>query len=79
MTDVSDVITGCVCDVLKVDRININQDSGIDITNGWDSMAHLNILMCLEKKFLCEFSEDDFIFLRTVLDLKQKLEELLSD
>ena len=74
MNNVNLDIVKCVSEILACNENDVSEDSGYDLSEGWDSVAHLNILMCLEKKFLVEFSEDDFIFLRTVDDLYQKIQ-----
>ena len=71
-------VVACAAEVLETNLQNLNEDSSIGYTEKWDSMAHLNILMCLEKKYLIEFTEDDFVFLKSVADITKKLEELLD-
>lgn len=71
-------VVDCAAEVLKTNPHDLNQGSSIDNTKNWDSMAHLNIFMCLEKKYLIEFTEDDFVFLKSVADIAKKLEELLD-
>ena len=71
-------VIACAAEVLKVDPHSLDKDSSFNITKDWDSISHLNILICLEKIYFIEFTEDDFVFLTSVADIAEKLEELLD-
>ena len=46
-----------IAEVLETDLNIINEDSSVDSVDGWDSHAHLNLILALERKFEISFDE----------------------
>ena len=65
----------CVASCLECKIEVLNEESGQDDMETWDSMNHLKILICIEAKFKFQFTEDDFLFCRNISDLATKVEE----
>ena len=61
-----------VAEVLKVPPDEISADSGLQVTPGWDSMAHVSILVAIEREFGIEVNEE-LMNCRTVGELAEKL------
>jgi acyl carrier protein len=53
-----------VRDVISDDAIALNEVTTADQVPGWDSMAHINIIIAIEQKFHIRFSTRDLIALR---------------
>ena len=49
-----------IADALKLDISQIHDDSGMDKTEGWDSMKSLSIVLEIEKIFGIRFEVDEF-------------------
>jgi acyl carrier protein len=60
-----DGISDVVRDVLGDDDIEIREDMAAGSLEGWDSMAHINIVIGVEKRFGVAFSTTDLATLRT--------------
>jgi acyl carrier protein len=45
--------------ILKIRNISKNKKYTIKNTNNWDSLAHINLMMNLEKEFKIKFSLDE--------------------
>jgi acyl carrier protein len=61
MSDVPVRVKHVVADVLGVDAETLNDDSSPDTLPSWDSLAHLNLVMALEKEFDVTLSPDDIL------------------
>jgi acyl carrier protein len=53
----------------------INNSTSIDNVNGWDSMAHVALIMELQKEFRVSISPTDAVELTSVEKIIQYLEE----
>ncbi len=61
-----------VADALKLPVEDITAESGLQVTPGWDSMAHVSILVAME----CEFGvnvDEALMNCRTVAELAEKI------
>jgi acyl carrier protein len=58
-------IQDVVRDVLGDDDLVIAEDTAAGSIDGWDSMAHVNIIIAIEKKFGLRFKAADLAGLRT--------------
>ena len=54
-----DEVRKMVSEVLKVPLNELPQDASLDSTNGWDSMAQLNICMRFQEQFRVRMSIAD--------------------
>lgn len=56
-------ISGVITGELRVD--NIRDDAGEGITEGWDSLATVNIILAIEEEFNISISTEDFLKLKS--------------
>jgi acyl carrier protein len=68
MTDDSKIarLRDIVGDILGQDPANLGEDSGVDVTEGWDSLKNLIILMEVEQEFDHRFPTDDLAEIKTI-------------
>ena len=59
-----DGIQDVVRDVLGDDDIALSENMAADEVEGWDSMAHVNIVIGIEKRFGLKFAAADLARLR---------------
>lgn len=69
-----DILRGIISGVLKVPEDSIGLEDGIQKTPGWDSLAHVSIMVEIEKEFDVEINEE-LMNCRTVAELLEKLSE----
>lgn len=61
--------------VLGAPESAINEDSSTDNIKGWDSVAHLNLIMALEEAFGTSFSPEETMDMTSVKLIRLVLEE----
>jgi len=64
-----------ISDILKVDVKQIKRDLCIGDVEEWDSLAHLQIFMELEKEFDIKFSMDDISNLDCINKIIDKVKQ----
>ena len=65
-------------DILEDEEINITEDTkAIDI-QGWDSLAHINIVENVERKFNVKFSIGEIVNLKNISDMITLIQNKLS-
>jgi acyl carrier protein len=64
-----------VAAVLGVPESTIDEDSSTDSIKGWDSVAHLNLIMALEEAFGTSFSPEETMDMTSVKLIRLVLEE----
>ena len=47
--------------VLETDESEINIDSSMKNVDSWDSLKHINLIICLEKELGLEFTNDEIV------------------
>ena len=67
------------CDVFDRDEIELTPSTTADDIEGWDSLAHLRIMMSVERAFQVRFSAAEVAALRNVGDLAEMIAARLSD
>ncbi len=63
-----------ISQILKVSPTDLTPDSALGIAPGWDSMAHIDIMMVLEDRLGVEITEDLLESLTTIESILQLLE-----
>lgn len=58
-----------ICEVLKKDNIEINEETVSEDVDGWDSLTHMAIIAHIEKSFGVVFNFREVIKLKNVGDL----------
>lgn len=56
-------------DILKKDNLKLNRNSTAADIEGWDSWAHINIIVSIEKNFNIRFSADEASSLKNIGEL----------
>jgi acyl carrier protein len=65
-------------DVFGIDDLVLTDDTTAADVPGWDSLAHVNFMYCIEEAFGVRFSEDEFGELSDVAALRRSLEDKLG-
>ena len=65
MENLLDLISG----ILKINRLNINADSGPDNIPNWDSLAHIAIITAVEQTYDIQFSMPEMLGVKKVKDI----------
>jgi acyl carrier protein len=58
-----------VADLLDLDSVELTITSVADDVDGWDSLAHVRIVVAAEEAFGCRFTTNEITGLKTVGDL----------
>jgi acyl carrier protein len=61
-------------DIFDDQTITLNLESGPDQINGWDSMAHIDIIMAIESEFKTKFTLQEISAMKTIRDIISTLE-----
>ncbi|HEV8534276.1 MAG TPA: acyl carrier protein [Candidatus Limnocylindria bacterium] len=71
-------LTGLVARVLDLPAAQV-EDASADSTPGWDSLAHLRLLMAVEEEYGVSFSPDEIADLDSVRRIGNAVERLLDE
>lgn len=63
-----------ISSILKVPTADLTPDSALGVTPGWDSMAHVDIMMVLEERLGIEITEDLLGAMTTLDGMMKQLE-----
>jgi acyl carrier protein len=61
-----ETVVQAVADILGHDPAQLGDDSGLDVTAGWDSLQHLSIIMALEEELGVRVDPEDVTTHRTI-------------
>ena len=67
------------CDVFDRDDIDLTPSTTADDIEGWDSLAHLRIMMSVEQAFQVRFNAAEVAALRNVGDLAEMIAARRAD
>ncbi len=67
-----------IAEHLNLQVADINDESGLGITEGWDSVKSLNIVLDIEKNLNIRFDMDDFEDLTSFKNIHKKVSDLLA-
>ncbi len=62
-------------DVLRDDDLVLSDDTTANEVEGWDSLAHINIMFLLESEFGVQFTDEQLNSFRNVGELRRYLTE----
>jgi acyl carrier protein len=62
-----------VAEVLYIDLSLVDDNSGPETIEAWDSLGHINIITAIEEEFDIEISPDEIAEITTVNDIKKIL------
>jgi acyl carrier protein len=60
-----------LADTLGVEPSALNDETSMENSAAWDSVAHLNLVLSLEQAFGQRFSPDEFMRMQSVAAIKQ--------
>ena len=66
-------------EVLDDDQLVLTDELTARDVEGWDSLAHINIMFALESEFGVEFDDDQLSRLRNVGELRRFIEHATGD
>ena len=69
----NDKLLQILADTLGVDVTTLNEETSMENTPAWDSVAHLNLVLSLEQAFGQRFSTDEFMQMQSVAAIRQAL------
>ncbi len=64
-----------IAETLETSLNNINEDSSVDSVNSWDSYAHLNLILALEREFQISFDDSEVVDLLNIKLIISALEK----
>lgn len=64
--------------VFANDSLTITPETTPNDIDGWDSMAHLNLIAAVQSRFKIKFASKELMALRTVGDLGQLIDSKLG-
>jgi len=67
-------ICAIAADILGIEAEELGPQSGLDVTDGWDSIQHLSIMMDVEAEFGARFSPGELAQLQTVEQIAAKVD-----
>jgi len=67
-----------IADVLEIEKEKINDESGIDTLEEWDSFSHLQIFMELEERCNVKFMIEEIQQIKTFKELSDKVLEKIG-
>ena len=69
----NDKLLQILADTLGVNIGTLNEETSMENTAAWDSVAHLNLVLSLEQAFGQRFSPDEFMQMQSVAAIRQAL------
>jgi acyl carrier protein len=69
----NDKLLQILADTLGVDVATLNEETSMENTAAWDSVAHLNLVLSLEQSFGQRFSTDEFMQMQSVASIRRAL------
>jgi acyl carrier protein len=76
MSTLEQEVIAVVASVLKQPAGCLDRDSGMGVTEGWDSLVMMEIVMAVEKQYAIQFDPEvlyDMVFVRDVVAALQAL------
>lgn len=68
-----------VAETLNVSPSTITRESTAENTNGWDSLAHVNLMIAIEQTFDIALDVEDFAKLNSIQSITEFIEKMQSD
>jgi acyl carrier protein len=78
MYDLLPEIQRIFCDVFDDPSLVITRDSNASTVEDWDSLAHVNLVTAIEKKYKIRFALGELQELKNVGDMVDLIQEKLS-
>ncbi len=78
MTDILQKLQPIFCDVMDNPKLVINRESNGHNVDGWDSLAHINLVSAIESEFKIRFALGELQELKNVGDMIDMMERKLA-
>lgn len=78
MTDTLDRLQPIFKDVFDDDSLRVERSSNADTVEGWDSLAHVNLVAAIEKEFGIRFALGELVELKNVGEMIDLMERKLA-
>ena len=69
-------LTGVFCDVFDDEDIELSERMTSDDVEGWDSLAHINLITSIEDEFGIKFIMEDLKNLKSIKAIIDKIQAL---
>lgn len=77
--EIRDLVNETIADVLNLDDEGVlGADTTAKDVPGWDSLAHVRIVLSVERRFKIRFAENDIAGLKQISDIYSLVEQKLS-
>ena len=60
--------------VLRISSSDISSDTSTDTVDGWDSLAHMNLIVAIENKYNISLDEQEIVEVTNLVSLTQLVE-----
>ena len=78
MSDTFEKLQQIFRDVFDSNDIAISRESNADTVEGWDSLAHINLVVAIEQEFHIKFALGELQVLKNVGEMIDLMEKKLS-
>ena len=78
MSDILDELQPIFQDIFEDDELSITAESNADTVEGWDSLAHINLIFSIEQEFEIKFALGELEAMKNVGDMVELMQTKLS-
>lgn len=78
MSDIITQLQPIFRDIFENDDLNISRDSNANTVDGWDSLAHINLVVAIEQEFEIRFALGELEAMKNVGEMVDLIEKKLS-
>ena len=74
MSDILDELQPIFQDIFEDDELLITAESNADTVEGWDSLAHINLIFSIEQEFEIKFALGELEAMKNVGDMVELMQ-----
>jgi len=74
MSDILDELQPIFQDIFEDDELSITAESNADTVEGWDSLAHINLIFSIEQEFEIKFALGELEAMKNVGDMVELMQ-----
>ncbi len=78
MSDILDKLQPIFQDIFEDDELIITAESNADTVEGWDSLAHVTLIIVIEQEFEIKFALGELEAMKNVGDMVELMQKKLS-
>ena len=78
MSDILDELQPIFQDIFEDDELLITAESNADTVEGWDSLAHIILIIAIEQEFEIKFALGELEAMKNVGDMVELMQKKLS-